>query len=188
MNFRSWIWHNRDLWCRCPPCSVVAHAANCSGQWEFWDLLSHSPGLFQEIRDINTEGKKQTVKEMAALVLCTIKVWLLPLHSPQGVKPHFFAGRLSATGRMMHTNRRMSYMSIPVTPGFHFLHLPSYRDGVSSHPTRRRNLAGFLCTVHYFLQLGIIFNQFTSTFISSSLSGASVEATGNLIITPRGSR
>lgn len=79
-------------------------------------------------------------------------------------------------------------MSTPIMTGFHFLHLSSYRDGVSSRPTTRRHLPGFLCTAHYFLQLCIIFNQFTSTFISFSLSGASLEATGYLIITPRGSR
>lgn len=56
----------------------------------------------------------------------------------------FFLQESQPAGRTM-LEKRAIYIFTPTAMGFHFLQLPSYREGATSHLSMRRHLACFLC-------------------------------------------
>lgn len=77
------------------------------------------------------------------------------------LNPLFFLRESQPAGRTMLA-KKMTYISIPIAMGLHFLQLASYRDGATLCPSVKRHLARFLYTllfsflVFFFLQLCII--------------------------------
>lgn len=58
--------------------------------------------------------------------------------------PWFFLQESQPADRTMLA-KRVTYIFTPTAMGFHFLQLPRYRDGATSHLSMRRHLARFLC-------------------------------------------